>query len=66
MKLLRYGPGGREKPGVLDAEGRIRDLSGHISDVDGEVLAPDSLARLNALDLETLPLAVDASASGVR
>ena len=49
---------------MLDAEGRIRDLSGHISDVDGEVLAPDSLARLIALDLETLPLAVDASRLG--
>jgi 2-keto-4-pentenoate hydratase/2-oxohepta-3-ene-1,7-dioic acid hydratase in catechol pathway len=59
MKLLRYGPVGREKPGVLGEDGRIRDLSGYISDIDGEALASDSLARLKALDLATLPLAED-------
>ena len=46
MKLLRYGPLGQEKPGMLDAEGRLRDLSGVIGDVGGEVLLPGSLARL--------------------
>jgi 2,4-didehydro-3-deoxy-L-rhamnonate hydrolase len=60
MKLLRYGPAGHEKPGVLDLDGRIRDLSGHIADVDGEALASDSLGRLSALDLATLPLVEDA------
>ena len=35
MKLLRYGPAGQEKPGVLDAQGRVRDLSGHIADLAG-------------------------------
>ena len=55
MKLLRYGPVGSEKPGLLDAEGRIRDLSGEIDDVAGDVLLPESLARLAALDPASLP-----------
>lgn len=57
MKLLRYGPPGREQPGLLDLEGRIHDLTGHVSDIDGEALAPDSPAWLRALDPATLPLA---------
>ncbi|RWR28361.1 FAA hydrolase family protein [Sinirhodobacter populi] len=56
MKLLRYGPPGQEKPGLLDPEGGIRDLSGHVADIAGEVLLPDGLARLAALDLADLPL----------
>ncbi|HEY4079714.1 MAG TPA: ureidoglycolate lyase [Burkholderiaceae bacterium] len=56
MKLLRYGPKGQEKPGLLDANGRIRDLSAHVADVGGEVLTPTGLARLKALDVDTLPL----------
>jgi 2-keto-4-pentenoate hydratase/2-oxohepta-3-ene-1,7-dioic acid hydratase in catechol pathway len=56
MKLLRYGPQGAERPGLLDAEGRIRDLSGLLVDIDGAALAPDSLARLAALDPASLPL----------
>ena len=56
MKLLRYGPAGQEKPGVLDAQGRVRDLSGHVSDVAGSALLPDTLARLGQLDINTLPL----------
>jgi len=56
MKLLRFGPQGQEKPGLLDADGRIRDLSGVIDDIDGSTLSDDSLARLRALDLSTLPL----------
>lgn len=55
MKLLRYGPPGKEKPGLLDASGRIRDLSGEIADVDGSVLGADSMARLAKLDPEGLP-----------
>ena len=56
MKLLRYGPLGQEKPGVLDELGRVRDLSEVVADVAGEVLLPQSLARLRALDLASLPL----------
>ncbi|RWR15491.1 ureidoglycolate lyase [Paenirhodobacter populi] len=55
MKLLRYGPPGQEKPGLLDPEGGIRDLSGHVADIAGDVLLPDGLARLAALDLADLP-----------
>ena len=61
MKLLRYGPPGQEKPGLLDADGRIRDLSGVIDDLDGSQLAPAALARLRAIDPASLPL-VDAHA----
>ena len=57
MKLLRYGPVGHEKPGLLDAEGKIRDLSAHIDDIAGDALTPDGLARLAALDAAALPLA---------
>lgn len=55
MKLLRYGPKGQEKPGMLDAAGAIRDLSGVIADLKGEVLSPEGLARLAALDPASLP-----------
>ena len=58
MKLLRYGPSGQEKPGLLDGEGKIRDLSGVIGDVGGDALLPESLAKLRQLDPTTLP-AVD-------
>jgi 2-keto-4-pentenoate hydratase/2-oxohepta-3-ene-1,7-dioic acid hydratase in catechol pathway len=53
--LLRYGPAGEEKPGLLDAEGTIRDLSAHVTDIDGAVLAPEKLAELAALDTAALP-----------
>jgi 2-keto-4-pentenoate hydratase/2-oxohepta-3-ene-1,7-dioic acid hydratase in catechol pathway len=56
MKLLRYGPKGREKPGLLDAGGRIRDLSANVDDIAGEALTPEGLARLAALDPLALPL----------
>ncbi len=56
MKLLRYGPQGQEKPGVLDAEGRIRDLSGNVSDLDGNVLSPERLGALANLDPSSLSL----------
>jgi len=55
MKLLRYGQPGRERPGVLDAEGAIRDLSDHVPDISGATLSPEGLARLAALDLDSLP-----------
>ena len=56
MKLLRYGPRGQEKPGILDRDGKIRDLSGAVRDIDGAALAPASLDRLRRLDPSTLPL----------
>ena len=56
MKLLRYGKKGQEKPGLLDAQGQIRDLSAHIADVAGTALEPDSLNALSKLDPESLPL----------
>jgi 2,4-diketo-3-deoxy-L-fuconate hydrolase len=56
MKLLRYGPRGQEKPGVLDAQGRVRDLSGIITDVAGDALLPANLERLRALDIGSLPI----------
>lgn len=55
MKLVRYGPPGGEKPGLLDSGGDIRDLSGVIDDVAGAALAPESLARLRALEPAGLP-----------
>ena len=56
MKLLRYGPVGQEKPGVLDADWRVRDLSAVITDLEGDALLPDQLAKLKALNLDSLPL----------
>ncbi|RAI57448.1 fumarylacetoacetate hydrolase family protein [Roseicella frigidaeris] len=55
MKLLRYGPAGQEKPGLLDASGTIRDLSGIVPDLAGEALSPAGLAKLAALDPASLP-----------
>lgn len=55
MKLLRYGPLGQEKPGLLDDAGVIRDLSAHVDDIAGDVLTPEGLAKLSALDPQTLP-----------
>ena len=55
MRLLRYGPVGGERPGLLDADGTVRDLSGQLADIDGSALAPDALARLAAIDPKTLP-----------
>ena len=55
MKLLRYGPSGQEKPGMLDEQGNIRDLSGTVRDVAGDTLLPESLERLRRIDPATLP-----------
>ena len=55
MKLLRYGPDGQEKPGMLDASGTIRDLSGVIADFAGEALSAAGLAKIAALDPASLP-----------
>jgi len=56
MKLLRYGPIDQEKPGLLDQQGNIRDLSGIIDDIDGKNLNSHTLAKIQELDLATLPL----------
>ena len=66
MKLLRYGLPGQEKPGVLDAQGRVRDLSGVIADVAGAALLPESLARLRGLAIERLPLVAGVAQKDLR
>ncbi|HTM82968.1 fumarylacetoacetate hydrolase family protein [Asticcacaulis sp.] len=64
MKLLRFGPSGAEKPGLLDANGQIRDLSGMIDDIAGDVLSDAGLAKIAAIDPATLPLAPAGSRYG--
>ena len=54
MKLVRYGPAGGEKPGLIDDHGQIRDLSGEIADIAGENLAPAALDRLKSLEFDTM------------
>lgn len=56
MKLLRYGPAGREKPGILDADGKIRSLAGVVPDIAGDVLSPKGLAKLAKIKLGKLPV----------
>jgi 2,4-diketo-3-deoxy-L-fuconate hydrolase len=56
MKLLRYGPKGQEKPGCLDTEGNVRDLSEHVPDIAGAALLPDVIDRLRALNIDSLPI----------
>ncbi|MCC5781117.1 fumarylacetoacetate hydrolase family protein [Nitratireductor sp. B36] len=58
MKLLRFGPAGQEKPGMLAADGTLRDLSGVVDDIAGDVISPAGLDKLRAIDPQTLP-AVD-------
>ena len=55
MKLLRYGPAGQERPGLLDAAGVLRDLSQHVADFTPDQIGPDALARIRALDPQSLP-----------
>ncbi len=55
MKLLRYGPAGAEKPGMLDGNGAIRDLSGAVTDIGGDALTPEGLDKLRAIDPASLP-----------
>lgn len=56
MKLLRYGPAGAEKPGLLDENDTLRDLSGVVSDIAGDTLSDDNLAKLRDLDPASLPI----------
>jgi 2,4-diketo-3-deoxy-L-fuconate hydrolase len=55
MKLLRYGPKGQEKPGLLDAHGQLRDLSGVVDDIAGDILTPAGMQRLREVSPERLP-----------
>ncbi|SIQ88978.1 ureidoglycolate lyase [Rhizobium sp. RU35A] len=55
MKLLRHGPAGAERPALLDADGKIRDLSGIVADIAGDTLSDEGLARLRAIDPASLP-----------
>jgi 2,4-diketo-3-deoxy-L-fuconate hydrolase len=65
MKLLRYGALGQERPGLLDRDNRIRDLSGHVPDIGGEALSPTGLAALARLDPASLPVVDGAPRLGV-
>ncbi len=56
MKLLRYGPVGAEKPGMLDSRGHLRDLSAHVDDIAGVVLTPEGLDHLRSINPESLPV----------
>jgi ureidoglycolate lyase len=55
MKLVRYGEAGKEKPGVLDAQGAIRDLSGVVRDIDASTISPEGIARLKGTNVDGLP-----------
>ncbi|MDP9573483.1 FAA hydrolase family protein [Agrobacterium tumefaciens] len=56
MKLMRVGQPGHEKPAILDAEGKIRDLSAHVKDIGGDAISPEGLKKIAGLDLSTLPV----------
>ncbi|WP_421460221.1 fumarylacetoacetate hydrolase family protein [Agrobacterium tumefaciens] len=56
MKLMRVGQPGQEKPAILDAEGKVRDLSAHVKDIGGEAISPEGLKKIDAIDLGTLPV----------
>lgn len=55
MKLMRVGPLGQEKPAILDKDGKVRDLSAHVTDIGGAAISPEGLAKIAALDLGSLP-----------
>ena len=56
MKLMRVGQPGQEKPAILDAEGKVRDLSAHVKDIGGDAISPEGLTKIAAIDLGTLPV----------
>ena len=64
MKLVRFGTPGQEKPGIVDSAGKIRDLSGHVRDIDGSTISPAGLEKLRKIDLATLPLAPEGARLG--
>ena len=55
MKLVRYGEAGKEKPGILDAQGAIRDLSGVVKDIDATTVSPEGIAKLKSVNVDSLP-----------
>ncbi len=55
MKLMRVGPLGQEKPAILDKDGKVRDLSGHVADIGGAAISPEGLAKIAAIDTASLP-----------
>lgn len=56
MKLMRVGQPGHEKPAILDSDGKIRNLSGHVQDIGGEAISPEGLKKIASIDLSTLPV----------
>ena len=56
MKLLRFGNSGQEKPGIIDNDGNIRDLSGVVDDINGSTVSPDGLNKINQIDISSLPI----------
>ena len=67
MRLVRYGDVGKEKPGILDAQGGIRDVSGAVKDIDGTALSPEGLAKMRGLNVESLPkVSINACVSALR
>jgi len=65
MKLCRFGPAGQEKPGIIDADGAIRDLSSIMADIGPDSLSAEGLSRLRGLALDGLPLAPQGARYGV-
>jgi 2,4-diketo-3-deoxy-L-fuconate hydrolase len=65
MKLLRYGPAKGEKPGLLDRNGVIRDLSGHIADISAETVTPQALSRIASLNSDSLPIVAGTPRLGI-
>jgi 2,4-diketo-3-deoxy-L-fuconate hydrolase len=64
MKLLRFGPVGLEKTGILDADGQVRDLSAHVPDLAGPAVALEALDKIRAVDVTTLPIVTDPGRMG--
>ena len=64
MKLLRFGEMGQEKPGILDSNGNIRDLSGHISDINGDTISEDGLNKISSIDQMSLPIVPEGTRLG--
>ena len=64
MKLLRFGEMGQEKPGILDSNGNIRDLSGHIFDINGETISEDGLKKISSIDQMSLPIVPEGTRLG--
>ena len=56
MKLVRFGAAGKEKPGIIDKNGKVRDLSKVVKDIDGEALSPAGLAKIKKANIDKLPL----------